>query len=995
VRHFYNRERNPVGDTTNEQDRLHYVETVKHNEIDSQDDTRKEDYFQVDNCPRHFLWLSDQAVEYELEYRRKYGTWRERVLVEKFYFTLFYGGTGMASKYMDFVDDFQTELDGWNVMDLNRTTTNHDQHCEWEGVECDEEKNVIKFSIHGFSLEGSLPTDLHYLTSLKHLALNGNLIKGTVPASWGKLTSLVTLDMSDNQLSHHLPRSLARLTNLEKVWFKSNQLEGTIMDHFINQWTELKVLDLSHNNFSGQIPKALVTKSKHLQTLRLESNALTGTLPELQILKEAGGKDGITSQRNGPMSSFAFEALGDLQEINLSSNQLTGTIPTSWLTLPRLQDLDLSSNRLTGSPIVLQLTNLKTLNLSNNQFSGLLPTDSNGGKWSDLSHLTALLLNDNLLHGTLPPELLVGLGKNLVTLDVGHNKLDGEIPSEIGKMQKIVTFNAQGNLLKGSLPSEMNRMFPEVQLNLTNNLLTGTVPKIFCGGGEMSSDMLYKLFGCDAVLCPAGTFHPNGAATLYSGCRPCLAKERDDNYTGGVLGRTSCGGTLFVHGDLNGDGLLSEREVLRLFYTYNMGSNWGSQFESWADPSFEKCDLAGITCVDDSVAKIDLTDAAVCHYGDNKKPGPNYKCLGIPAEISRLSNLEILTMNRRAYLRGTLPSEIGLLSRLKYLDISSCSLMSGPLPSELGHLSKLQYMNLGGCRFNGTIPEELFRLTNLEKLHLSTNFFTGSLSSSLGQLSHVKEFMLSRTQMTGTIPTEIGLLTALENLEMYGNKFTSTLPDTLGHCTALKRIDLFNNQLTGTIPESLARVSSLQIIHIKLNSLTGTISSGFGELPFLSWFDVSSNQLHGTIPASFGQSQTLKDFRLGGGNMFYDPIPDALCMNENINGGLTKTYGCSGVICPLGTYSDPGHATHADGCKPCPAGKTTLYLGSSACIKFDEEDYIAMIYDIMAATNNFSIQKGHWDLNREGDVCTWNGISCDEKGEVESISFPLLGLQLG
>ncbi|KAL3924803.1 MAG: hypothetical protein SGILL_000813 [Bacillariaceae sp.] len=459
-----------------------------------------------------------------------------------------------------------------------------------------------------------------------------------------------------------------------------------------------------------------------------------------------------------------------------------------------------------------------------------------------------------------------------------------------------------------------------------------------------------------------------------------------------MLGRTACEGTSFVHGDLNGDGVLSEREVLRLMYTYTMGKNWGSQFESWGDPLSDKCDLAGITCVEDSVAKIDLTDAAVCHYGDSK-PGQNYNCLGIPAEISYLSNLEILTMNRRTYLRGSIPSEIGLLTHMKYLDISSCSLMSGPLPSEIGNLSKLKYMNVGGCRFNGTIPEEIFGLTNLEKLHLSTNLFTGSLSSSLGQLTNVKELMVSRTQINGTIPSEIGLLTALENLEMYGNKFTGRLPSSLGSCTTLKRIDLFNNQLTGNIPESLTRISSLQILHIKLNSLTGTISSGFGNLPFLSWFDVSSNQLHGTIPESFGKSQTLKDFRLGG-NMIYDPVPEALCTNENINGGLTKTYGCSGVICPLGTFSDPGHATHSDGCRLCPQGKTTLYLGSSTCIRFDEEDYISMIYDIMAATNTFPMQSSHWSNNREGDVCTWNGISCDSKGNVESISFPLLGLNV-
>ena len=89
---------------------------------------------------------------------------------------------------------------------------------------------------------------------------------------------------------------------------------------------------------------------------------------------------------------------------------------------------------------------------------------------------------------------------------------------------------------------------------------------------------------------------------------------------------------------------------------------------------------------------------------------------------------------------------------------------------------------------------------------------------------------------------------------------------------------------------------ALQILHIKLNLLTGTISSRFGELPQLSWFDVSTNALHGTIPKTFGDSTSLTDFRLGAGNRIHDPIPKALCKNPGINGGLTKTYGCGGVI---------------------------------------------------------------------------------------------------
>jgi hypothetical protein len=219
--------------------------------------------------------------------------------------------------------------------------------------------------------------------------------------------------------------------------------------------------------------------------------------------------------------------------------------------------------------------------------------------------------------------------------------------------------------------------------------LTGTVPKIFCGGGAMSSNLLYRQFGCDAILCPAGTFHPNGAASLDSGCRPCVTSPAENMTLARVLGRTSCEGTNFIHGDLNGDGVLSEREVLRLLYTYTIGKNWGSQFESWADPAFNMCDLAGVTCVEDHVAKIDLTDALLCSNGE-RKAGPASECVGIPAEIAHLSHLEILMMNRRQFLRGTLPSEFGQLTAMKYLDASSCPLLSGPLPSELGNLSNLR-----------------------------------------------------------------------------------------------------------------------------------------------------------------------------------------------------------------------------------------------------------------------------------------------------------------
>mmetsp|Transcript_45209 Transcript_45209/g.110121 ORF Transcript_45209/g.110121 Transcript_45209/m.110121 type:complete len:510 (-) Transcript_45209:222-1751(-) len=508
----------------------------------------------------------------------------------------------------------------------------------------------------------------------------------------------------------------------------------------------------------------------------------------------------------------------------------------------------------------------------------------------------------------------------------------------------------------------------------------------------MSPNILYRQFGCDAVLCPAGTFHPNGAASLFSGCKPCPVQPGDDETMSKVLGRTSCKATTFLHGDLNGDGIVSEREVLRLLYTYTIGRNWGAQFESWGDLAVDKCDLNGVTCVEGFVAKIDLTDAALCSNGE-RKSGIAQECKGIPAELSLLSNLEVAVMSRRQYLRGSLPTEIGTLNKLRWLDISNCPKLGGPLPSELGNLSSLRYLNLGGCRFNSTIPQELFRLSQLEKLHLSSNSYVGTIPSTVGQLTNVKEFMLSRTHLTGEIPSQISKLTSLENIEMYGNRLTGSIPD-FSRCTNLKRIDLFNNELSGQIPETLASLKSLQIVHMKQNLFDGSLPASFGSLPLLSWFDVSSNQLHGTIPETFGSSMTLKDFRVGG-NMIYDPIPSALCTNPNINGGMTKTYGCAGVICPLGTYSDPaGHATHSEGCKTCPDGETTLYLGSHGCSRFTEKDILTMLYAVMGHSSSSGMQIAHWlDQDDEGDVCSWRGIKCDPSNKtVETISFPLYGI---
>jgi Leucine-rich repeat (LRR) protein len=328
---------------------------------------------------------------------------------------------------------------------------------------------------------------------------------------------------------------------------------------------------------------------------------------------------------------------------------------------------------------------------------------------------------------------------------------------------------------------------------IIHHRLTGTIPGMFCGEGAASMSMLYQENGCDAVLCRPGTFNTYGHATLYASCRVCPKSEEGealDPPMSTVLGRTECNGTTFVHGDLNADGILSAREILRLIYVENLGRFWGAAYQSWANMKVGECDLSGVTCVKGNIHKIDLSAANLCSNGD-RKPGPIVYCKGLPAEIGELSTLEILQVSRRQFLRGTLPTEIGKLSLLKFLDFSSCTSMKGNLPTELGLLTNLRYLILSHSRFQGTFPEEIFHIRSLEKIHITNNRFYGSLPTTLGLLENLKEFMLSRNYFTSSIPTEIGNLNKLENFEAYSNSMNGTLPEQMALCTNLKRIGEF------------------------------------------------------------------------------------------------------------------------------------------------------------------------------------------------------------
>lgn len=298
-------------------------------------------------------------------------------------------------------------------------------------------------------------------------------------------------------------------------------------------------------------------------------------------------------------------------------------------------------------------------------------------------------------------------------------------------------------------------------------------------------NMLYSEYGCDAVLCRPNTFNIHGHATLHSACRIC-PNMTDDN----ILGRTSCDDIQLIHGDLNGDGILSVREILRMIYIDTLGRFWGPGYHTWANMTEPECRLVGITCIHGEILKLDFSSAKLCSNG-NYQPGPKELCKGIPSEIGEITSLEYIQLSNQLFLRGTIPTEVGKLTELQILDVSNSILIDGQIPSEIGNLSNLRQLLMSNCRFTGTIPSSIFHLSDLEKLDVSNNQIRGSLPTQIGKAKNLKELLISRNELTGLFPTQIGRMTKLENLDAYLNYFAGRIPAEFALPT-IKRIGKLN-----------------------------------------------------------------------------------------------------------------------------------------------------------------------------------------------------------
>ncbi|XP_059066536.1 receptor-like protein EIX2 [Cryptomeria japonica] len=343
-------------------------------------------------------------------------------------------------------------------------------------------------------LEGSLPRKISH--SLNTVDLHGNRLYGSLPALDFAANGL---DLSNNGFNGSIPTTIGIFDTLS---LSGNNLTGEIPSSICNNSDYFRVLDLSKNKLTGMIPSN-IGRCSEMEILKLAQNVLQGEIPKdlgnLQSLRTLN----LNGNRLQGIIPPSIANCTDLQIFDLGNNNFEGSIPVWIEKLTDLRILSLASNKFDGRipPQLFRLQYLQILDLPDNQLSGNIP--------SDVSKLCALVNNSQSFHlqyssyyakfsfvvegassreygmnfadevtvwikgRRTPYSKIIGQDK---FMDLSHNNLSGNIPSELGLLRGLISLNISKNNLSGVIPESLGALTYLESLDLSENNLSGKIP---------------------------------------------------------------------------------------------------------------------------------------------------------------------------------------------------------------------------------------------------------------------------------------------------------------------------------------------------------------------------------------------------------------------------------------------------------------------------------------------------------------------------------------
>ncbi|KAM7477813.1 hypothetical protein LguiA_026026 [Lonicera macranthoides] len=343
-------------------------------------------------------------------------------------------------------------------------------------------KNLTSLYLRFCSLKGALPENIFHLQTLQILELYDNTeLNGSLP-EFPQNGNLQTLVISNTKVSGQLPNSIGNLGMLSKMDLSNSNFTGQIPKS-MGKFTQLAYLDFSSNMFTGAVPS--LQMSKYLTHIGLSYNNLSGQFSFTQF---------EDNQIGGEIPNWIWKVgNGSLRYLNLSLNFLENHQEP--YVIPSLIYLDLHSNHLRGK-LPLPPDTAEHVDYSSNYFSSSIPVDIGNNIFFTLffsvannnligtipisicntSFLNVLDMSNNSLSGPIPLCLIEWSDSTLQVLNLGKNRLSGNLSGTFQKSCGLKYLDLRANQLEGKVPESISNCTSLEVLNLGNNKINDTFP---------------------------------------------------------------------------------------------------------------------------------------------------------------------------------------------------------------------------------------------------------------------------------------------------------------------------------------------------------------------------------------------------------------------------------------------------------------------------------------------------------------------------------------
>ena len=190
----------------------------------------------------------------------------------------------------------------------------------------------------------------------------------------------------------------------------------------------------------------------------------------------------------------------------------------------------------------------------------------------------------------------------LQIIHLKSNNINGTLPSEIGSLGMLSWFDVSMNQIIGTIPQTYTKLQNLRDLRLGGNMLSEPIPEDLCSSTKVHAGLASHC-GCDAIICPVGSYSATGFAPGKEGCTKCPEGE-----TTQFLGSTECRN-------------FTQQDFLGMFYDAVGAEDWWpmDRREGWKDTTVSECEWKGVVCDENG----DVSALSIPMVGNSQTGNPD------------------------------------------------------------------------------------------------------------------------------------------------------------------------------------------------------------------------------------------------------------------------------------------------------------------------------------------------------------------------------------